>query len=133
MSANKTCFAMTMAAGLAALAFGCKETTPQAKHEERQLTEIHQMYVLWFKRNNSPPKQLSDFEKKEFEMSYPVGYKALKDGKYIGVYGVSGTDSSTLQAYAKDVPTQGGLVVMADGTIKTMSVDEFKTTSPGSK
>jgi hypothetical protein len=97
------------------------------------LTEIHQMYVLWFKRNPAPPKQLSDFEKTEFEMAYPVGYKALKDGKVIGVYGVSGTDSSTLQAYAKDVPTQGGLVVMADGTIKTMSADELKTALPRSK
>jgi hypothetical protein len=38
---------------------------------------------------------------------------------------VDGT-SNTVLAYDKDVPTKGGLVLMADASVKTMSAEEFK-------
>jgi hypothetical protein len=126
MTASTKSILFTVSAGLVLLAFGCKGSDPKMAGEERALNDIHQMYVLFAKKNSGPPKQISDLVNKEYEVSCPDGWRALKDGKYIGVYGVAGTDSSTLQAYAKDVPTQGGQVLMADGTIKTMTAEEFK-------
>jgi hypothetical protein len=127
MTASTKSVLFTLSTGLVLLAFGCKGSDTKKAGEERALIEIHEMYALFAKRNSGPPKQISDLVTKEFEISCPEGWRALKDGKYIGVYGVAGTDSSTLQAYAKDVPTQGGQVLMADGTIRTMTAEEFKT------
>ena len=56
---------------------------------------------------------------------------ALKDGSYVFLFGVHIKDmvkgtSNTVLAYEKDVPTQGGVVLRADGTVKEMTVDEFQ-------
>jgi hypothetical protein len=57
--------------------------------------------------------------------------KAMKEGKYVFLYGVAikemkeGT-ANTVLAHEKDVPTKGGLVLMADGSVKEMTAQEFK-------
>lgn len=69
--------------------------------------------------------------------------RALKEGKIVFLWGASmkdimkaGSTSDTVLAYEKDVPTQGGLVLLADASVRKMSADEFKTAkkaSPASK
>jgi hypothetical protein len=74
----------------------------------------------------------------------PDASKALKDGKVVFLFGVSMMDilksgtstSETVLAYEKDVPAQGGLVLLADGSVRKMSAAEFKTAkkaTPASK
>jgi hypothetical protein len=57
--------------------------------------------------------------------------EALRRGDYIFIYKVhilkmtAGT-SNTILAYEKDVPSKGGLVLMADGSVQTMTAQEFQ-------
>ena len=67
-----------------------------------------------------------------YAADHKAGYEALKAGKYEFVWNVplqammkTGTDKVVL-AYEKDVPTKGGAVVMADGSVKKMTADEFQ-------
>jgi hypothetical protein len=58
---------------------------------------------------------------------------AHKKGKYVVVWGVSGTEAGKVLAYEKEAPTKGGAAVMADGTVKTMTADELKAAVPQAK
>jgi phage/plasmid-associated DNA primase len=130
MSLSKTLFVLPLFGLAAFVAAGCKGSTPEAEPKlqkaKSELTEIYEIYQAYTKQNQQPPKQLSDLKKKEFEGIYPVGSQALQKGTYVAVYGIAGKDSGTVLAYEKDTPTSGGAVIMADGTVKTMSADEFK-------
>jgi hypothetical protein len=115
---------------IAAVPTACKKTPSETdaalQRQKSELSDIYELYRDYSKRNQQPPKQLSDLNKKDFQSLYPIALQALQKGDYIAVWGVSGKDASTLLAYHKDVPTKGGTVVMADGTQKNMSADEFK-------
>ncbi len=104
---------------------------PAAAQRKQELTEIHEMYVHFLKSQRAAPKQLSDLTKKTYEGSHPMGVETLKKGKYIFVFGVEDQNSGTLLAYEKDAPTNGGAVLMADGTVKFVNADEFKALKPG--
>jgi hypothetical protein len=61
---------------------------------------------------------------------------AIKGGTFVVFWNSSfqamtaGT-SNTILAYEKEAPDQGGLVLMADGSVKTMTAKEFKDTAKG--
>ena len=93
-----------------------------------RLNEVHEIYMSYVKRNQAPPKQFSDLNERSYSEIYPGAFNAIKDGKYVVVWGVSEKDSSTVLAYPKDAPTQGGLVLMADGKVKTMTADQLQAT-----
>lgn len=97
---------------------------PEVQRRKSEFAEIYDMYMASVKKNGRPPKQVSDL--KQFSGIYPVGLKALQDGQYVAVWGVSDKSSNTVLAYEKDAPTQGGAVLMADGNVKTMSADELQ-------
>jgi hypothetical protein len=82
------------------------------------------------KNHEKPPHQLSDLASKQYESIYPAAIEDLRKGRVIVVWDVQGKDSGTVIAYEKDVPTQGGAVLMADGTIRQMSADELKAALP---
>jgi hypothetical protein len=109
---------------------GCGKTAfdPELAVQKRELTEVYDCYMSYLKSNARPPTELSQLKK--YEAAYSAGLAALKDGKYIVVWGVKGKDAGTLLAYEKDVPTNGGVVLMADGTVKTMAADNFKSAKP---
>lgn len=57
----------------------------------------------------------------------------LKDGDVVFIYGVSVRDmakttgtSNTVLAYEKNAGSQGGLVLMGDGSVKKLTAEEFK-------
>lgn len=68
---------------------------------------------------------------KPYEIQAPMGARALQDGKYIVVWGIKDKSSSIVLAYPKDALTQGGTVIMADGTIKKMSAGEVQALAKG--
>jgi hypothetical protein len=111
-----------------ALALGCGGTKgvgdPEVQLRKSELAEVYEMYMSSVKQNGRPPKQLSDL--KSFAQISPVGFKALQDGRYIAVWGVSDKGSNTVLAYEKDAPKQGGAVLMADGNVKNMTADELQ-------
>src|SRR5262245_36994256 len=99
----------------------CSKTAPEGDPEKAELNDFYDLYTTYLKQHQQPPKQLADLATPEYENISPGAVAAVRSGKYVVVWGVAGKDSGTVLAYAKDAPTQGGLVLMADGTIKTMS------------
>jgi hypothetical protein len=99
---------------------------PQEHRRKAELAEIYEIYTGYAKRNQRPPRQWSDLNQAEFQGVYPIGFQALQSGQYIAVWGVSGKDEGTVLAYEKDAPAKGGMVLMADGTVKTMSANELQ-------
>jgi hypothetical protein len=130
MSLPKSVLTLLLSVLFASVASGCKGSTvekdPVQQRNKSELTEIYTLYQDFAKRQQHPPKQLSDFNKRDFQELYPIGIQALQKGDFVAVWGISGRDSGTVLAYQKDVPNQGGPVIMADGTYKTLTADEFK-------
>jgi|SRR5579872_4189323 len=107
---------------------GCGKSgdDPNAPQEEIQLKEIQKIYTLYMKKNEAPPKQFSDIDQPTYSEVYPGGFNGIKDGKYVVVWGVTDKGSGTVLAYAKDAPEKGGMVVMADGSVKTMTAGDLQ-------
>lgn len=106
-------------------AAGCNKAAPQGDPEKAELNDFYDLYTTYLKQHQQPPRQFSDLNKQEYETISPGAIAAVKSGKYVVVWGVSDKGSGTVLAYAKDAPAQGGLVLMADGTINTMSAEEL--------
>jgi len=101
---------------------GDGNVTPEAG----RLSEIHEIYTSYVKKNQAPPKQFSDINSRTYSEEYPGAFGAIKEGKYVVVWGISGTDSSTVLAYPKEAAEKGGSVLMADGSIKEMTADQLQ-------
>jgi hypothetical protein len=117
-------------AALPALALGCSRKgasgDPETIRRQSELTEIYEIYTMYAKNFKHPPKQVADLNQREYQGIYPIGLQALRSGQYIAVWGVSSKDPGTVLAYEKDAPTKGGPVVMADGTVKTMTAEQLQ-------
>ena len=80
--------------------------------------------------NGHPATQLSDLDRKR--SLFPLGYKAVKDGDIIVVWGIRPKGEGQIAkgeeqvvAYEKVAPKEGGYVLFSGGTIKKMSATEF--------
>lgn len=72
----------------------------------------------------------------KYEQGFPLGMNAIRKGDIVVVWGVKmiveegsgGTQGGTTDiiAYEKKVPTEGGSVLLHNGTVRTMTADEFK-------
>ena len=101
-------------------------TTPQAT----ALTEVADLLRATTGPGGRGPARLADLAR--LEPQYPRGYQAVKSGEIVVVWGApmagegeTGTDA--VIAYEKKVPTDGGLVLLHNGTVKEMSADAFKS------
>lgn len=114
--------------GLLVSPLGCgkgKSVDPEVQRRTAELGEVYEMFTMYAKKNQRPPKQVADL--RPFQEIAPVGFQALKNGQYVAVWGVSPIQGSgEVLAYEKDAPKQGGTVLLADGSIKTMSADELQ-------
>jgi hypothetical protein len=86
------------------------------------------MYKEYTKDHKQPPRKLSDFDH-PYEPAAINGYAALRDGTCVMLWGGSlpgANAGSTVLAYEKAVPEQGGTVLFQDGSIRTVTADEFR-------
>src|SRR5262249_15435343 len=78
---------------------------------------------------NKGPSRTEDMQK--YLQDDPTTYPALLNGQYVVLWGATlqsmtaGT-SNTVLGYEADVPTKGGQVLMGDGSVRTMTVQEFQ-------
>lgn len=86
------------------------------------------------------PTKVTDLAR--YENGYPIGYLNVKNGDIVVVWGVkmileegggAVSPTSDVIAYEKSVPTAGGNVLLANGQVKTMSADEFKSAPKAKK
>jgi hypothetical protein len=85
------------------------------------------------------PRGVADLAK--YEQGFPLGMNAIRKGDIVVIWGVKmiieeggGSQGGTTDviAYEKKTPTEGGSVLLHDGSVKTMTAQEF-TAAPKAK
>jgi hypothetical protein len=106
-----------------------EESQPSAALRTNWLKQIGLAYHNCLSNTNKPPAKLEDLAP-YYENDAKIT-DALKKGQFVFIYNSSiknmpaGT-AKTILAYEKDVPSSGGLVLMADASVRSMTADEFK-------
>jgi hypothetical protein len=122
---------MFAAMTVAMLLFGCgknPEPVVEDGFANSQLQDIWGFYQLHIAETKKPPTNLADVDK--YATGFATGYDAVKAGDYVVHWGTSVGETanpSAILAYAKAAPTEGGLVLLCDGTIKKMTAEECKS------
>jgi hypothetical protein len=124
---------------LSVLIVGCggnqAREDPETVRRKNELGQIYDLCMGYLKTNQRPPAKLADLNQKHLQTLYPEGFSALQSGRYTVVYGegMRGKSAGTVLAYEKAAPEHGGAVLMADGTVKTMTAEELRAAlKPGS-
>jgi hypothetical protein len=103
---------------------------PRAKAiRTNQLKMIGLAYHSHLDSKRQPPAKVEDLA--PFYENDAKVTAALKDGSFVflwksSIQNMTAGTSNTVLAYEKETPDKGGLVLMADGSVKTMSAKEFK-------
>jgi len=118
--------------GLASLA-GCSSSGKQADGgptRADELREVGQMLTLYSGESGKGPKKAADLAK--YETGTPLGYKAVKTGDVVVVWGAKMPGEGEAKsappdviAYEKKTPTEGGFVLLLNGDVKEMSAADF--------
>jgi hypothetical protein len=110
------------------LAAGCG-TSVEHREELAQtgLKEIAKLLKDYGQQKKRAPEKLADLQ--PLSPLYPGALKALETSEVVLIYGArpatTPNGAKTIVAYEKKAPREGGLVLLLDGTIRHMSVDEF--------
>jgi len=116
--------ALAAAAGCGSKTGGGSET-PAAVNELREVESI----LRSFPPARKGPSKLADLA--PFEQTQSVGYQAVKSGSVVIVWGAtmpgegSLSGSEAIVAYEQKAPTEGGYVLLQNGTIKQLTAAEF--------
>ncbi len=124
---------MTALAGalLAVLLLSCgfRNAVNQAAQQSRRQNDLKQIglaYHNYVDTNNKAPTKADDLIPGLFGSPGPIGM--LQDGSVVFLYGVSIQDmtvqagtGNTIIAYESKVPTQGGLVLLGDASVQTVT------------
>jgi hypothetical protein len=128
----KNGFVLVALAPLALFVLGCGKSDQKTGDTESQriqsdLTGIYDLYTMYAKTNQKPPQRTTDLTTKEQQAIAPAATRALTSDEYVIVWGadLASKDAAVL-AYQKAAPNEGGWVLLRDGTVKQMTVDEFK-------
>jgi hypothetical protein len=128
MSFARTTPVLFVLFALSLLPFGCSSGNKAGDDLQRRKNDLGQffeIYMQYVKANQRPPKQLSDLQR--YQTIDPVPLKVVQNGDYIVVWGLDlGKDSGAVLAYEKDAPKQGGAVLLADGTVTTMTAEKLQ-------
>jgi hypothetical protein len=108
---------------------GCSGTggVPESR-EQLSIGQIGQMFHFYQKGQKSPPIGPDDII--PLQRQFPAAVESIRSKEVLVFWGVGVSDApdaaSTVLAYHKDVPEQGGEVLMQDGKARKMTADEFK-------
>jgi hypothetical protein len=109
-----------------ALTAGCgeKSTTTQGLNRKDHLDEIGQMLKDLSAEGRKPPTRLSELD--SVEPMLPLSSPLLRSGELIYVWGASyAPGNQKVAAYEKKAESEGGWVLLQDGTVKEMTAGEF--------
>ena len=114
----------------AGLFAGCSSRGANVTNAEMiDLLEVGKLLRIAARQTGDPPAQLSDLE--PFKAKYLEAYNAVNSGDFVVVWetpieiGGDGGKPEMVLAYGKDVPTNGGYVLMSSGKVTKMSPTEF--------
>lgn len=110
---------------------GCGGTQASAEDHETtmrrvELEEIRGLCNLCQAETSKAPSRLNDLE--PFKEGFSVGFQAIQEGRAVVRWkAASGGKDEAVLAHGKNVPSQGGLVLLNNGTITSMTADAFQS------
>jgi hypothetical protein len=109
------------------------EPLPPDVMNDVRLREVGELYRIYQANKKKAPKALKDLN--AFANSTPSAYESIHGGAIVVRWGATLPDTSEepttrgateVLAYLKDVPQQGGPVLMLDRSTRRMTANEFK-------
>jgi len=91
---------------------------------EAGLKELGELFKYLAHEQQPPPAKLEDLSPRLDAL--PNAWGLLQNGQLVLFYGVGAANTPTIVAHDKDAATQGGFVLLRDGTVKRMSAAEFQ-------
>ena len=126
------------------IGFGCssKSNTSSGGGPTKSdvLREVGGLIGSYCGENRKAPAKVADLAR--YEPGFPLGFQAVKSGDVVVVWGASITvdegggssgGSAEVVAHEKKVPTEGGLVLLQNGSVKEMTPAEFAATPKAKK
>ena len=111
-------------------AIGCSSDSkpPPGPGGASREEELNEVAILLRSHTGKAPLKLEDLTRSE--PGGPLGYAAIKAGEIIVVWGAKmggegQAGSDEVIAYEKKTPAEGGMVLLQNGKVKTMSSGEF--------
>jgi hypothetical protein len=111
---------------------GCKKSGQEGSGgiapNRAVLADLAEMLKEISKSGKKPPSGPADLA--AWEGPYPSVTAGLSGQQIVYRWGAAltpGANGNTVIAHEKKVPSEGGLVLMQDGTIKEMTAEEFKS------
>jgi hypothetical protein len=141
MRFQKVCFVWLCFATAGCVGSKDKYAVPtQDQRRQMELSEVGELFRLYMLEKKKPPERFTDFEHAAQPYGLltmgPSGMAAMKNGEIIPFYKAALPDlgaepgkgaGDVVLAYEKKVPTEGGMVLMLNRTIRTMTAEEFKS------
>jgi len=99
---------------------------PKVAALDNELRELGHAYRSYFDMMKKPPENFDDFHA-VMGKEHAAAFSPLKDGRLVFIYGVAPmVGKEDIVAYEKETPVMGGLVLLMDGVVRSVSADEFK-------
>jgi hypothetical protein len=109
-------------------ACGGFQKAAQQNQRNNQLKQIGVMYINYHDVNMKGPSGPQDL--RQFANDAPDAFAALQGGQFTIIWNVKMVEqkdgtSNTILGYEPSAPQSGGLVLFADGAVRTLSAQEF--------
>jgi hypothetical protein len=109
--------------------------TPAVVSTDEASKRMVEDYVYFLKQlkddNKKAPSNKNEFL--ALEAMAPMSGPAITNGSFIVIWGQGLGTTKDIIAYEKKVETEGGYVLLQDGTVKKMTADEFKSAPKAAK
>jgi hypothetical protein len=108
---------------------GCQSAPqpPPPPSAEEGLKELVGVYRYIEYSKFALPRKVEDFN--DYWDSMPTAFDRIKQGDYIVAWGIGRSTApgaaNQILVYEKKAPTEGGAVLLRDGTVKQMTAEEF--------
>lgn len=105
-----------------------EEGPPPPPSAEQGLQEMVGIYKYIEYSKFPPPRRAEDFD--NYIDSMPTALERIKQGEYVVAWGAGRSSSpgaaGQILVYEKKAATEGGAVLLRDGTVKQVTADEFR-------
>jgi hypothetical protein len=122
-------------AGLALLAAGCGTAEPPkgtgTPSDKDGLDDLAVLLKEFAEQKKRPPAKAADVE--PVEPLHQAAYVGLVRGDVVYAWGAGLTGGSAVVAHEKQAETEGGWVLLQDGTVRAMTADEFRAAPKAKK
>jgi hypothetical protein len=123
---------VAISVGLAAGCGGSNSGTVIDTGGKAALEDFGAMLKSLADEGRKPPARLAELE--AVEPIIPVGGPAIRSGDIVYYWGAGyAAGGNQVVAYEKKVPTDGGYVLLQDGSVKEMSASEFQSAPKAKK